>query len=118
MSRHSEPQVEHKLAAAQAELDVAKHEVATRDQTSAESKSQAEASAARLQVEVALIVVFEVHDVVLAVSGAAAGERTGRSAKKGFGGASVQSGVRRTQRRGAIEIRQRDQGEERGAVGS
>ncbi len=74
LSRHSIPQVEQRLAAAQAELEVAKHEVATRDQTSAESKSQAEASAARLQVEIARAdCVFEMHDVVLADSGAAAG---------------------------------------------
>jgi hypothetical protein len=43
--------VELKLAAAQAELDAAKLEVASRDQTSAESKSQAEAAAARLHVQ-------------------------------------------------------------------
>ena len=42
--------MELNLAAAQAELDAAKLEVASRDQTSAESKSQAEAAAARLQV--------------------------------------------------------------------
>ena len=44
------PQVELKLAAAQSELDAAKREVASRDESSAESKSQAEAAAARLQV--------------------------------------------------------------------
>jgi hypothetical protein len=44
------PQVELKLAAAQSELDAAKQEVASRDESSAESKSQAEAAAARLQV--------------------------------------------------------------------
>ena len=43
-------QVELKLSAAQSELDAAKLEVASRDETSAESKSQAEAAAARLQV--------------------------------------------------------------------
>lgn len=43
-------QVELKLAAAQSELDAAKQEVASRDESSAESKSQAEAAAARLQV--------------------------------------------------------------------
>ena len=47
---HTRPQVELKLAAAQSELDAAKQEVASRDESSAESKSQAEAAAARLQV--------------------------------------------------------------------
>ena len=47
--------MEINLAAARSELDAAVRALASRDETSAESKSQAEAAAARLQVRASLL---------------------------------------------------------------
>ena len=55
--------MELNLAAARSELDAAVRALASRDETSAESKSQAEAAAARLQVRASLLFrVTQTHD--------------------------------------------------------